>query len=343
MKTTKSYSKELKIISPKVRVLGEYINAHTPIKHKCKCGEDWNIAPTSALRGTCCRKCANSNLSRAKTKTTNEYSKDLYRVHKNKISVIGVYKNSGVKLRHRCNTCSNTWYPVPDNVLQGSGCPKCMTVRLSKINTRTRKSYVEQLKISSGGTLTLIGKYKGVDTKTTHKCSICKSNWSSCPSNAILKTKGCGCGLSFNAYKPYNLGNRKVIVRGYEPQALDILIRSYRYNPDSILVDSEGKVPVIKMSKYNNRKRHHPDFYIPKKNLLIEVKSTATLGITKSVISGKCPSSLFYATVKKHNAAKDAGYKYKLMIVNGNKEVQIKPRWYNQSFRSFKAYVLSRL
>lgn len=43
------------------------------------------------------------------------------------ITLLGTYTTSRDKTLHRCNTCNHEWYPTPNNLIQGSGCPNCAT------------------------------------------------------------------------------------------------------------------------------------------------------------------------------------------------------------------------
>lgn len=60
MKTTQEdFLNHLHEINPKIEVLGEYVNARTPILCQCRaCGHKWNGTPSNLLRGTGCPKCA---------------------------------------------------------------------------------------------------------------------------------------------------------------------------------------------------------------------------------------------------------------------------------------------
>lgn len=60
-KTHEQYVNELKEYNPNVEVIELYINALTPIKHKCKIdGHEWKAAPAHLLRDTGCPVCSNS-------------------------------------------------------------------------------------------------------------------------------------------------------------------------------------------------------------------------------------------------------------------------------------------
>lgn len=54
------FVKELSVRRPTIEVLGHYVYAHEKIKVRCSiCGHEWNVLPTSLLRGLGCPKCAN--------------------------------------------------------------------------------------------------------------------------------------------------------------------------------------------------------------------------------------------------------------------------------------------
>lgn len=60
-KTNEQYIKELKEINSHIIPLEEYINALTPIKHKCLIDDYiWNVRPSQVLRGFGCPKCKRS-------------------------------------------------------------------------------------------------------------------------------------------------------------------------------------------------------------------------------------------------------------------------------------------
>lgn len=103
-------------------------------------------------------------------------------------------------------------------------------------------------------------------------------------------------------WKPYTLPSGKIInVQGYENKALDYLLSNI-YNENEILIHKE--VPIFwYFDNKNIKKRYFPDFYVPKDNLIIEIKSEWTWKryIEKNLL--------------KMIACLDAGYKFRLMII----------------------------
>ena len=102
-------------------------------------------------------------------------------------------------------------------------------------------------------------------------------------------------------WKEYIMPSGKSIkVQGYEPQALDFLLT--KYTEDEI-ISSRKEIPKIWYFTDNgNSHRYYPDFYIPKENLIIEVKSTYTV---------KCDIE---KNLLKKEATINSGYEYQLLI-----------------------------
>ena len=57
-KTHKEYVMEIDIINPDIEVIGEYVNAHTPILHRCKIDNcEWMALPANIVKGSGCPEC----------------------------------------------------------------------------------------------------------------------------------------------------------------------------------------------------------------------------------------------------------------------------------------------
>lgn len=58
-KTTEDYVKEIKVLNPKVLVLGAYLGCNVKTKHKCvTCNHEWLALPINIRRGTNCPRCS---------------------------------------------------------------------------------------------------------------------------------------------------------------------------------------------------------------------------------------------------------------------------------------------
>lgn len=73
-KTTEEYKQELAIKNPNLEVIGDYINNHTSISHRCKKHNIiYDTAPNQALNMCGCRQCANEKISNKLSKKHKQY------------------------------------------------------------------------------------------------------------------------------------------------------------------------------------------------------------------------------------------------------------------------------
>lgn len=124
-KTTEEYIKELELKNPNLEVIGDYINNHTKILHKCKIHNMiYNATPAQALISCGCDQCRNEKMSTMFSKTYEQYIKEANEKNPN-IEVLGVYAGANTQILHKCKICNYEWNTSPRNILHGSGCPVC--------------------------------------------------------------------------------------------------------------------------------------------------------------------------------------------------------------------------
>lgn len=124
-KDHEQYVKEVKNINPNIIVVGQYINAKTPIEHYCeKHNIFWNAYPDSILRGIGCKECGNEKIRDKNIKSHDKYVEDLYIANPN-IEVIEEYQGANIAILHRCKIDGYIWSAKPANILFGKGCPQC--------------------------------------------------------------------------------------------------------------------------------------------------------------------------------------------------------------------------
>ena len=111
---------------------------------------------------------------------------------------------------------------------------------------------------------------------------------------------------SINSYKSKTYifpSGRKIICQGYEPFALEDLLKNNIEEND--IITGSKNVPTIWYNDESGRKhRHYVDIFIPSQNKCIEVKSMWTLKYKKSNI------------FEKQNTAKEIGYLYEIWVYN---------------------------
>lgn len=124
-KTHSEYIKELYIINPNIEAIDEYINACTPILHKCKKHNViWKAYPTNLLKGQGCCKCLREKIHIKNSMTNEQYVKKLQVINHNIIS-LEKYINSRTPILHKCLKDNYKWKASPNSILSGTGCPKC--------------------------------------------------------------------------------------------------------------------------------------------------------------------------------------------------------------------------
>jgi len=112
-----------------------------------------------------------------------------------------------------------------------------------------------------------------------------------------------------NANKLYKFPSGKIIqIQGYENIALDILIK--KYNEDEI-INRRIDMPVIFFEYKKGNSRYFPDIFIPKDNLIIEVKSTYTY------------KNHLIKNILKAHAVRKLNYNYEIWIFDNKQNLTI--------------------
>ena len=125
LKTHEKYVSEVKQIDSNIIVIGKYINAKTPILHKCEIdGCEWNASPSNILSGYGCPKCGLRRTTESHRMTNEEYTERLAKINPN-IIALEEYTNSQTLILHKCLIDGYEWKIRPKNTLNGIGCPKC--------------------------------------------------------------------------------------------------------------------------------------------------------------------------------------------------------------------------
>ncbi len=113
-------------------------------------------------------------------------------------------------------------------------------------------------------------------------------------------------GINTNSgykHKPYTFPSGKIVkVQGYEPQLLDELVLVYK--EAEILTDRKDMPEFWYFTEDSKKHRYFPDVYIPKDNLIYEVKSSWTLEQTKK-------NGIY--DLKKQSVI-DSGFQFKLKV-----------------------------
>lgn len=141
-KTHEQFLKEVQEIHDNnYQVLTKYktMNDKVKVKH-LSCGSEYNIRPDSLLRGTQCKNCLNTKLSKDNLKTTGEYKKEIEYITQGEYTLIGEYTGVKNKVKVRHNSCGNEYLVYPFMFYRGRRCPKCNYSRGEKLVESVLKS-----------------------------------------------------------------------------------------------------------------------------------------------------------------------------------------------------------
>lgn len=104
--------------SQKIKIVSRFFGMSTPLHVEClTCKKVWRMGPYSILKNKGCRLCSRRVRVKKQDLVLKEIHPDLNRV--------GDWVGSKVKTRYRCEIHNHEWYPTPNNLRKGQGCPKC--------------------------------------------------------------------------------------------------------------------------------------------------------------------------------------------------------------------------
>lgn len=167
-----------------IDVVGDYVNADTKVKFKCKIdGYEWDAVAASVLRGCGCPECNRRNRKAKCTKTHDQFINELELINKD-VEILGQYTGSIKKLKARCLIDGYEWNAIPFNLLKGFGCPKC-----GDCVKKTHEEFVEELSRAKPN-VEVLGAYLGTDARIKVRCKIDGYEWEP-SSSAILHSSGC--------------------------------------------------------------------------------------------------------------------------------------------------------
>jgi len=126
-RTHDEFVKEIfEISGDEYTVLGEYINANTKIKMRHnKCGHEWEILPSSLIRGIGCPICGHRKAGIVKRKGIEKFKEEVFDLVEDEYTVLGDYVNTHTAIKIKHNVCGNTYEVEPRNFLSGNRCPIC--------------------------------------------------------------------------------------------------------------------------------------------------------------------------------------------------------------------------
>lgn len=190
-KTNEEFIQEMKIINPKIKIIGEYKNARTKVKCQClnsDCGYVWETVARSLLQGSNCPQCAVKNKALKRSKSHKQFIKEMNEINPN-IIILGQYINCHTKILCQCLKDGYKWSAIPSALLNGEGCPECANQSKRERYAKPHSQFVEEMtKVNPN--IKILGNYINKRTKIQCKCLQCGYVWDVLPNNLL---QGYGC------------------------------------------------------------------------------------------------------------------------------------------------------
>jgi hypothetical protein len=188
-KTKEEYVEQLKIKNPYVELVGDYIDDHTKVQHRCnKHNVLWDISPNKALQGRGCKTCGREKYRDKRGKPESQYIEELA-IRNPTIKLRGEYMGTNTPVEHYCETHNILFNIRPGDALYGKGCRMCKSDKLREKLLKPEEEYIKEL-AEKNPNAKLVGEYRGIDVATDHLCLIHNIVWTALPHN-VLYGKGC--------------------------------------------------------------------------------------------------------------------------------------------------------
>lgn len=196
-----------------------------------------------------------AKISSTSVMTKQEFSAK-WNLEKRRLKVVSKFKGMHTRVKVSCLRCDHVWPTSPTN-LRKAGCPKCAPglLREKNLSLYGVEHALQRPEVRVKIKEAMIEKY-GMPHALQNK-------------NLFEKMVS-----SSYSTKPFLLGNRTVYVQGYEDFALSWLLANTKIKPSEICCGRDRQVPKIKYQVASGvTKVYYPDIFVPKHNLIVEVKS----------------------------------------------------------------------
>lgn len=244
-------------------------------------------------------------------------------------TVLSTFTNMTTKVRVKCKQCNHVRKVGPQSIYY-KDMPECPACRIPPNTKGTHADFVQDLATVKPH-IKVLGVFEGLSKPVRVVCVDCDYKFTSQP-NVLLHAKyaclQCARLSTGYARKKIKLKGRLFTVQGYEDlflkkiaKAHPTLINEIETGRNVPFFNYVGKGP-------NNRviteRCYRPDFFIPSRNQIVEIKSDYTAFGNKA---------WFRNLVQKRAAVINKGYKFALVVFNKKQErVCIPADWFTRSY-----------
>lgn len=190
LKTREEFVKEVSdLVGNEYSVIGEYVNSKTKIlmKHN-ECGSEFMAYPNKFVGSEQirCYECSIKNRAEKRTKTTEEFKKELFDRFGEKYSVLGEYSGykEGILVRH--NPCGKEYVKSPAAIMRRN-CKICSDLAQMK----TSEEFIQEVHNLVGDDYTVLGEYKGSYEKIKMRHNTCGYEWDANPHKFVNGGRRC--------------------------------------------------------------------------------------------------------------------------------------------------------
>ena len=188
--THEEYFNRMKSMHPTITILGTYQSASIKVDLFCQvCNHPWSAIPNASLRGNGCPKCKGAKISKAQTKSHDEFVAQFAKVSST-IELLGSYEANKKPIEVKCKTCAHVWKSRPYNLLTGYGCRKCADKKNGDLLRFDHQHFLSLVK-AANPYLQITGQYVEARKGISFNCLKCgQSNQKAI---AFILSKGRGC------------------------------------------------------------------------------------------------------------------------------------------------------
>jgi hypothetical protein len=206
-----------------------------------------------------------------------------------------------------------------------------MTVQVADKGAKTHGQFVKELKLVNPD-IKALSKYSNAFTHLDVKHT-CGHVWKATPANLL---KGRGCPACKNKLKLSSIKGE--YVRGYEPQAIEFIVKNKLAKAGELQVSG---IPYVKYKYSGKLRRYHPDMFIASQNRIVEVKSVGTLGIKNNGTWFKGNAAQLFAKTKaKRKGCIEQGFKFSLMLMTEDgTRIRLPRNWYDMTLNQLRARI----
>jgi protein-arginine kinase activator protein McsA len=197
----------------------KYINGKTPVEIICiKCSESfWQTPESHIYQKAGCPICAKEKIGNAKRKTQDEFIQQAIKMHGDLYDYsLVVYINGKTYVTIGCKSCNKPFQQIPDNHLQGIGCPgECKRNKIGDSHRFSLEEFIKNAQLIHGELYDYsLVKYINANTKVIIGCRKCNRTFEQTPASHIHQKAGCGNCNGGIAHDKEKFIAKSVIVHG---------------------------------------------------------------------------------------------------------------------------------